>query len=96
MKKKKIEPQEEYEREVEETTEMITGEDVMEVTAYMANAPDCCSKEEVAENAMSMLGASVVEPEIYHTEEEHDEAMGESEIEEEAETQNQEVVMGGI
>ena len=53
MKKKKIEPQEEYEKEVQETTDMLTGEDVMEVTAYMANAPDCCSAEEKAENAMS-------------------------------------------
>ena len=79
MKKKKIEPQEEHEKEVQETTDMLTGEDVMEVTAYMANAPDCCSAEEKAENAMSMLGASVVEPEIFHTEEEHDEVMGESE-----------------
>ena len=89
-------PQAKHEAEVQETADMITGEDVMEVTAYMANAPDCCSKEEVAENAMSMLGASIVEPEIYHTEEEHENAQEESEIEEEVETQNQEVVMGGI
>ena len=96
MKKRKIEPQEDYEREVEETTEMITGEDVMEATAYMANASDCCSAEEKAENVLGMLGANIIDLNIYHTEEEHENAQEESEIEEEAETQNQEVVMGGI
>ena len=72
-------PQAKHEAEVQETADMITGEDVMEVTAYMANAPDCCSKEEVAENAMSMLGVSVVEPEIFHTEEEHESGREETE-----------------
>ena len=80
MKKKKIEPQEEHEKEVQETTDMLTGEDVMEVTAYMANAPDCCSAEEKAENAMSMLGASVVDTDIFPTEEEHETVQEETEI----------------
>ena len=46
-----------------------------------ANAPDCCSDEEKAENMLNMLGANVVEPEIYHAEEEHDEVMREDESE---------------
>ena len=73
-------PQAKHEAEVQETADMLTGEDVMEVTAYMANAPDCCSAEEKAENAMSMLGASVVDTDIFHTEEEHETVQEETEI----------------
>ena len=72
-------PQAKHEAEVQETTDMITAEDLTEQAVYAANAPDCCSAEQQAENMLGMLGANVVEPEIYHTEEEHDEVMGESE-----------------
>ena len=72
-------PQAKHEAEVQETTDMITAEDLTEQAVYAANAPDCCSDEQQAENMLGMLGANVVEPEIYHTEEEHDEVMGESE-----------------
>ncbi len=72
-------PQAKYEAEVQETTDMITAEDLTEQAMYAANAPDCCSGEQKAENMLGMLGAGIVEPEIYHTEEEHDEVMGENE-----------------
>ena len=72
-------PQAKHEAEVQETTDMITAEDLTEQAVYTANAPACCSDEQQAENMLGMLGANVVEPEIYHTEEEHDEVMGESE-----------------
>lgn len=70
----------EHEKEKQETIDTITGEDVMEATAYMANAPDCCSAEEKAENMLGMLGANIIDPNIYHTEEEHEDAVGEKEI----------------
>lgn len=72
-------PQAKHEAEVQETTDMITAEDLTEQAVYAANAPACCSDEQQAENMLGMLGAGIVEPEIYHTEEEHDEVMGESE-----------------
>ena len=75
----------EHEKEKQETIDTITGEDVMEATAYMANAPDCCSAEEKAENVLGMLGANIIDESIYHTEEEHAEAVGEKEIDYEKE-----------
>ena len=61
--------EEEHRKEVDETTDMITTEDVVEQAVYMANAPDCCSDEH-AENMLGMLGANVVDEEIYHDEDE--------------------------
>lgn len=61
--------EEEHRKEVDETTDMITAEDVVEQAVYMANAPDCCADEH-AENMLGMLGANIVEPEIYHDEDE--------------------------
>ena len=75
----------EYEKEKQETIDTITGEDVMEATAYMANAPDCCSAEEKAENVLGMLGANIIDESIYHTEEEHAESIVETEIDYEKE-----------
>ena len=68
----------EHEKEKQETIDTMTGEDVMEATAYMANAPDCCSAEEKAENVLGMLGANIIDERIYHTEDEHDAAVGET------------------
>ena len=59
--------EEEHRKEVDETTDMITTEDVVEQAVYMANAPECCADEH-AENMLGMLGANIVEPEIYHDE----------------------------
>lgn len=61
--------EEEHRKEVDETTDMITTEDVVEQAVYMVNAPDCCADEH-AENMLGMLGANVVDEEIYHDEDE--------------------------
>ena len=61
--------EEEHRKEVDETTDLITTEDVVEQAVYMANAPDCCADEH-AENMLGMLGANVVDEEIYHDEDE--------------------------
>lgn len=72
MRKNKIPtPQEEYEKKVEQTMEMITAEDLVEQAVYVAHAPDCCSKGQQAENMLDMLGANVVDEDIYHTPEDH-------------------------
>ncbi len=66
----------EHEKEVDETTDMITAEDIVEQAVYAANTPECCADEQ-AENMLGMLGANIVEPEIYHSEDEcpnHEEA----------------------
>ena len=68
----------EHEKEKQETIDTMTGEDVMEATGYLANAPDCCSAEEKAENVLGMLGANIIDESIYHTEEEHDAVVGET------------------
>lgn len=61
--------EEERQKEIDETTDMITTEDVVEQAICMANTPDCCADEH-AENMLGMLGANIVEPKIYHDEDE--------------------------
>ena len=53
--------------EQDETTKMITAEDVTKNVVYALNAPDCCA-EEHAENMLGMLGANIVDTEIFHDE----------------------------
>ena len=60
--------EEEHRKEVDEATDKITTEDVVEQAVYMANAPDCCADKH-AENMLGMLGANIVDTEIYHDEE---------------------------
>ena len=64
-------PQEEHEEKVAETVDMITAEDLVEQAVYAANAPDCCSQGKQAENMLDMLGANVMNSDIYHSPEEH-------------------------
>lgn len=72
MSKKKLPtPQEEHEKKVEQTTDMITAEDLVEQAVYTAHAPDCCSGGQQANNMLDMLGANVIDGELYHTPEEH-------------------------
>lgn len=72
-KTKKVLPsaQEEYEKKVDETVDMITAEDLVEQAVYAAHAPDCCSGGQQADNMLNMLGANIIDGEIYHTPEEH-------------------------
>lgn len=69
--KKKPTPQEEYEEKVAEAVDMITAEDLVEQVVYAANAPECCSGGQQAENMLDMLGANIFDGDIYHTPEEH-------------------------
>lgn len=72
MKKKNIDsPQKEYEEKIAETADMITAEDLVEQAIYAAHAPECCSGKQQAENMLDMLGANVIDADIYHTPEEH-------------------------
>lgn len=66
---KTITAEEEHEKEVDETTDMITAEDIVEQAVYAANAPECCA-EDHAENMLSMLGANIVDEDVYHDEDE--------------------------
>lgn len=71
MENKKLSPQEEHEKSVAETVDMITAEDLVEQAVYAANAPKCCSPAEQAENMLGMLGANFIDDGIYHSEEDH-------------------------
>lgn len=62
-------PSEEEQAE-EETNEIIAAEDLVEQAVYAANAPDCCSESDQAENMLAMLGANIVDDEVYHDEDE--------------------------
>ena len=55
----------------EETTNMITAEDLVEQAVYAAHAPACCSGSERAGNMLQMLGANVVDESVYHEDDEH-------------------------
>ena len=63
--------QEEHEEKVDQITEMITAEDLVEQAVYAANAPKCCSGEQQADNMLGMLGANIIDGSIYHKEEDH-------------------------
>lgn len=63
--------QEEHEEKVDQVTDMITAEDLVEQAVYTANAPKCCSEEQRADNMLGMLGANVMDGSIYHKEEDH-------------------------
>ena len=43
----------------------------METTVYLANAPDCCSGDGQLDNVLGMLGANVMDEDIYHSEDQH-------------------------
>ena len=58
-------------KENDEVTNMITAEDLVEQAIYAANAPECCSSAEQAQNMLGMLGANIMDSSIYHSEEDH-------------------------
>lgn len=71
MSKKVITPTEERQEQEDETNEMLLAEDAVQTTTYLANAPDCCSGAEQLDNMLGMLGADVMDKDIYHSEDEH-------------------------
>lgn len=71
MSKKTMTPTEERQKQENETNEILLAEDAVQTTAYFANAPDCCSGTEQLDNILGMLGADVMDDEVYHNEDEH-------------------------
>lgn len=71
MNKKLNTPTEERQMQEEETNEMLLAEDAVQTTAYLSNAPDCCSGAEQLGNVLGMLGADVIDEDIYHSEDQH-------------------------
>ena len=67
MDTKRLTAEEERLKQIDETTDMITAEDVAEQAVYVIHAPDCCADEQ-AENMLAMPGANVVDEAIYHDE----------------------------
>lgn len=66
-----LDPQEAKEQAEKETNEMITAEDAVETAMYLANVPDCCSGAEQINNVFGMLGANVMDEDVYHSENQH-------------------------
>lgn len=66
-----VTPAEERQIQENETNEMILAEDAVQTTAYLANAPDCCSGKEQLGNVLGMLGADMMDEDVYHDEDEH-------------------------
>lgn len=64
-------PEKEQRQKENETNEILLAEDAVQTTAYIANAPDCCSGTEQFNNMLGMLGADVMDEDVYHDEDEH-------------------------
>ena len=54
-----------------ETNETILAEDAVQTTFYLANTPDCCSGAEQLDHVLGMLGADVMDEDVYHSEDQH-------------------------
>jgi len=70
---KKADPQKLHEKDIAKTTDMITAEDLVEQAVYATNTPSCCDGDDQAENMLDMLGANIMDDDIYHDESEHPE-----------------------
>ncbi len=69
--KNKSDPEQKKLQAEKETNEMLLAEDAVQTTAYIANTPDCCSGAEQLDNMLGMLGADVMDEDVYHNEDEH-------------------------
>lgn len=54
-----------------ETNEILLAEDAVQTSVYIANAPDCCSGAEQLDHVLGMLGADVMDEDVYHSEDQH-------------------------
>ena len=54
MRNKDITPTEERKEQENENNEILLAEDAVQTTAYLANAPDCCSGAEQLGNVLGM------------------------------------------
>lgn len=61
--KKKPDPQEEHEKKVKETTDLITAEDCAESAVLTAHAMSGCPDDH-SDDALDMLGATVYDDDI--------------------------------
>ncbi|MBS5733239.1 MAG: hypothetical protein KHW87_00850 [Clostridiales bacterium] len=71
MNKRTMTPTEDQQKQENETTEILLAEDAVQTTAYLANAPDCCSGAEQLDHVLGMLGADVMDENVYHSEDQH-------------------------
>ena len=71
MNKRTMTPTEDRQEQENETNEILLAEDAVQTTAYLVNAPDCCSGAEQLGNVLGMLGADVMNEDVYHTEDQH-------------------------
>ena len=59
------------EKDEKQLNDMISLEDCVETTIYASKAPDGCSAGERVGHLFGMLGADVLDDDVYHREEEH-------------------------
>ena len=71
MRNKDITPTEERKEQENKTNEILLAEDALQTTAYLANAPDCCSGAEQLDHVLGMLGADVMDEDVYRSEDQH-------------------------
>ena len=71
MNKRTMTPTEDRQEQENEINEILLAEDAVQTTAYLANAPDCCSGAEQLDHVLEMLGADVMDEDVYHTEDQH-------------------------
>ena len=64
-------PTEQRQEQEQRTNEALLAEDAVQTTAYLANAPDCCSGAEQLDHVLGMLGSDVMDDGIYHSEDQH-------------------------
>lgn len=57
--------QDEYEKSVKETNDLIALEDCVQTTTYALYAPENCPPEKQLENMFGMLGADFSDDDIY-------------------------------
>ena len=58
-------------RQENETNEILLEEDAVQSTAYLVNTPECCSGAEHLDHVLGMLGADVMDEDVYHSEDQH-------------------------
>ena len=68
-------PLKQMEQAEKEENELLTAEDAVQTSIYLANAPDCCSGKQQLNNMLGMLGADVADDDIYHNEDTHPKMM---------------------
>lgn len=54
-----------FDEQEEEAVDMITAEDLAEQLVYATFAPECTTEEERTENMLKMLGANIVDTELF-------------------------------